>query len=251
MIPFHSISSNGRTPLAGNNLLMVVLSCLSWVRYMGSITLYCDETAFKTLDKIGLTKFYSHINTEFLSSLSLNRKYWAAGKILSMGEIGTGAFSVDIDLCIKKTLPIKEDFDVLVAHVEPFNCYLPLESIKLLNGVDYNSCNPLNTSLLYFKNKELQKKYLESFKLHLSRGVGDMVFIEQRLLGMLSSDYKVKTLNPIANGPWVDNEYFTHYWKLKHDKSKEESLRIEILSKIASICKDLNCTDFYKSCRNI
>jgi len=199
------------------------LSALSWKRLYGRIYLYTNEEWLKEIEALGFDTVYDKIDTKALSTIpkEVNQKvYWAYGKLHISSLIDEDEFVlIDNDLWINEELNFDSTMSFMGYHYENFNQKDPSTPY-----VDFDNLIPskyvgrwnkklmaTNCALLWINNKELKNQWLsiakdiatnpDQVEIEDPSNVRKMIFIEQRLLPMISEEmnlpYSVFMTTPV------------------------------------------------------
>ncbi len=191
------------------NLLVQLVSALSWRQLMGPIHLYCDQAHLAKLTPYGLEQVYEHIDTHLLETSQFpDGRYWAFGKLLVAEALAarspqTGFALVDTDLWLtaKPRLLTGVPPKHVGLHWEAFQedypdtPYLhPGELDPAWESIPARWDGPaVNCALLYLRDPELVARWVAQARRIMLADVGsdsrgfsrEIVHVEQRLLPAL------------------------------------------------------------------
>ncbi len=191
------------------NLLVQLVSALSWRQLVGPIHLYCDQAHLAKLKPYGLDQVYEHIDAHLLETSQFpDGRYWAFGKLLVAETLAarspqTGFALVDTDLWL--TAKPKLLTGVPPKHVGlhweafqedyPDTPYLhPRELDPAWDSIPARwKGDAVNCALLYLRDPELVSQWVAQARRIMladagthSRGFSrEIVHVEQRLLPAL------------------------------------------------------------------
>ncbi|MDR2864792.1 MAG: hypothetical protein LBV68_04175, partial [Spirochaetaceae bacterium] len=182
-------------------LLTTILSALKWRQLNGNIKMITDEAGALYYQKLGIEHIWDlGIDTtldKFRDYAIDPAIFWAAGKILALGEQKIPVAMLDTDFVAWVNLEEKlEKTKLAVIHREDIDA-------KIYPGVEYFNLTgnytlpewdwtvlPCNTAFLYINDENLKEYYTEQAInfMKITPAVFDpltfMVFAEQRLLAM-------------------------------------------------------------------
>jgi len=230
-------------------ILTTILSALMWRMKNGPIKLYTDAVALDYYKRLGITNIWDGgIDTEVLTAIpsTINQEiFWAAAKLFALKNEEGPVAMIDTDLIIwEKIEKLVEGKRLLVLHREDFiECYPPFETLKKREGYipdeRWNwTIKPCNTAFAYFNDDDL-KTYYTDCALDFMEGnderplemISQMVFAEQRILGMCA-DVKQVEIYSLLDDPFQDdNKIVTHLWGTK-DLAKGDSTKNQVLCSI-------------------
>lgn len=199
-------------------VMVMIMSALSWRRHNGKIKLYADETFANFIYENNLDFLWDNgIDIKILSEPknNINSKiFWAASKIDVIRDMKLDEVHMDVDFAAwgDMTEKLKRDFDVIASHFEgvnDFNCYVPKEQLLPPSDYVFNknldwSFPAINTSFIMFKDQESKdifckecERYMENNDNELPGDI-QMVFAEQRLTAM-ALKFKGKKIETITD----------------------------------------------------
>lgn len=214
-------------------LLVSILSALTWRMYNGSITMITDIEGYEFYKTNNLMSIWNQILPTLdcrLEGIS-PQIYWAAGKILALRDIPQPSVIIDTDFIVWESIGNILTADALVcAHTEPLydDVYPDKEFFDTKPGYAFDllwnfKALPLNTCFLYMPEPSFKDYYVKksiefmnnSRSLHDNK-VWSMVFAEQRILAMCAEAKKinVKTLMDLDRLD-KSQERYTHVWNAK------------------------------------
>ena len=138
-------------------IMVMIMSALSWRRYNGKIKLYADETFANFVYENNLDFLWDNgIDIKILSEPknNINREiFWAASKMDVINDMKLNEVHMDIDFAAwgKMDEFLEKDFDVIVSHFEDvneFTCYIDKELLVPPKGYVFNK-NLLKTPYEY------------------------------------------------------------------------------------------------------
>ena len=201
---YRTIKSDSAFYMEDFEVMVMIMSALSWRRLNGKIKLYADEVFAKYVYDNNLDFLWDNgIDLKVLSEpiTNINSKiFWAASKMDVINDMKENEVHMDIDFAAWSNLDdeFNEEFDVIVSHFEPvndFTCYIDKELLVPPKGYVFNknldwNFPAINTSFIMFKNKEAKDifckecvRYMENNDTDIPNDV-QMVFAEQRLTAM-------------------------------------------------------------------
>ncbi len=235
MKAFHTIwtepvaSKHGSFCMNDYDILVMMISALSWRKHNGQIDLFADSQAVNYLERVRLQSLWDNIKPLSVSKSIKPEQFWAAGKIVALSALRSPAVSLDMDLIVWKNIDAElKKKDISVVHREKLNDVYPNKSFfKMKNGYMFNEnwswrVLPCNTALLYIKENSFRQYYTSSALKFMRQRCSDnmdqvysMVFAEQRLLSMCAAE-KGKQINALLNVDDLNNQdTFTHIWGYK------------------------------------
>lgn len=262
MRAFHAYSSRpaqkwfGREQPEGScrfedfELLMTILSALSWRRHNGSMKLYTDDACARYFEVRGLEGLWDDgIDTSALAGVRLDTNFssfWAFAKTVALAHERAPCVVMDMDLVVWKSISHLYDADFMAIHSEPldFQVYVPRDQMVAPPGYAWDDLDwtvtPCNAALLYFGSEPVRRLCADMGMqfMHnnpVSEEAGSMptygVFVEQRLypmcaarlgasIGHFLQDYHGTRL---ANG--TANTTFTHLWLYKRTLMSDAGTR--------------------------
>ena len=202
-------------------IMVMIMSALSWRRYNGKIKLYADDVFAKFVYDNNLDFLWDNgIDIKILSEPkeNINRNiFWAASKMDVINEMEINEVHMDIDFAAWGEMSsfLQKDFDVIVSHFEgvhEFDCYIHKDELVPPKDYVFNKnldweFPAINTSFLMFKNKEAKDifckeciRYMENNDTELPQSA-QMVFAEQRLTAMALKfkGMKIETLSNVES----------------------------------------------------
>jgi hypothetical protein len=231
------------------DVLTTILSALKWRELNGSIKLYTDEAGAEYVSRLGLSGLWDRgIDTDALAEANCDRinprAFWAAGKLLALQQERAPCVMVDTDFIAWRYLDeIADQPDLAVIHREPLYNGVYLTSHDLKTAEDYKfdpewswdewACN---SALVFFGNDELRRYYVaEALRFmdgnteEAKEAVSQMVFAEQRLLGMCAAakGTEIGELMPYDPEAWQRQDSFTHVWGYKDERRTDDAKREE------------------------
>ena len=223
-------------------LLVWILSILKWKQY-GEMVLYCDPETLEDIKYFGFDHLYDEINTTYLVDPKVCRginfsDYWAMPKLLAlrheMLDLGHTVIVSDQDVVPIRDPSFLLQGDVAVwsdrEHVELPGIYPALINLSLPVGFKLpawytGKAKPLNTGILYFKDKEIVRQYTD-IALSMARNNKNllkntccqtMCNAEQRTLGELvkHKNLIVRYMQARGDGLFGYNGFHTHGYKIR------------------------------------
>jgi hypothetical protein len=248
-------SQDGELALDDFQVLTTVLSALKWREFNGSIKLYTDETGAEYVSRLGLTGLWDGgIDTQALAEAKWHHinpgVFWAAGKLLALAEEPSPCVMIDTDFIVWRPLhELAHHPDLVVIHREPLydGVYLARDHLKTADGYRFSpewswdewACN---SALVFFGNDEFRRYYVsESLRFmdgnteEAREAISQMVFAEQRLLGMCAAarGIEIRELMPRDPQEWQKQDSFTHVWGYKDEMRKDDAKREEFCNHCA------------------
>lgn len=230
-------------------ILTTILSALMWRMKNGPIKLYTDAVALDYYKRLGITNIWDGgIDTEVLTAIpsTINQEiFWAAAKLFALKNEEGPVAMIDTDLIIwEKIEKLVDGKRLLVLHREDFiECYPPFETLKKREGYRPDerwnwTIKPCNTAFAYFNDDDL-KTYYTDCALDFMEGnderplemISQMVFAEQRILGMCADVKQVEIYSLLEDPFQDDNKIVTHLWGTK-DLAKGDSTKNQVLCSI-------------------
>ena len=212
---YNELANDGSIIQDRMSLMVWFLSVINWRKLGYEPVLYTDQITKAEFEKYGLAQFYSEIID--IGEISTDEKvYWASSKLYSVKKFMETYPDEDFIISDLDFIPFKDPMqfvtgDVLTYHTEYWQAYKAIDELNL--SADYTlpewitgKVNPVNTSVLYFKDKELMKELMDiqfdfMEKNNVFTNTSDandlMTFIEQRVLGEFLA-YKGKTVSFMA-----------------------------------------------------
>ena len=212
---YNELANDGSIIQDRMSLMVWFLSVINWRKLGYEPVLYTDQITKAEFEKYGLAQFYSEIID--IGEISTDEKvYWASSKLYSVKKFMETYPDEDFIVSDLDFIPFKDPMqfvtgDVLTYHTEYWQAYKAIDELNL--SADYTlpewitgKVNPVNTSVLYFKDKELMKELMDiqfdfMEKNNVFTNASDandlMTFIEQRVLGEFLA-YKGKTISFMA-----------------------------------------------------
>ena len=189
---YHVFTQYQPIPFLGVNLLVQLASALHWKRLYGSIGLICNEPFYRLLEQYpGFLDVYDTVD---YTSLNVENQtvWWAAPKILCNEFIPESEYVIlDTDLIVLDYFnPAHETFSWCGFHRETFN-YVSYKHISELTdeqSLIEAEAIPVNTALLYVKDKALITEWVNKAKAIMGTVVPEeisksyMITLEQLLL---------------------------------------------------------------------
>ncbi len=219
------------------DILTTILSALKWRELNGSIKLYTDDTGAEYVRRLGLADLWDlGIDTTALAERNwqgINPKaFWAAGKLLALREESAPCVMIDTDFVVWRSLDeLADQPGLAVIHREPLydGVYLPAHQLKTARGYRFNASWrwdewACNTSLVFFGDDGFRQYYvsealrfMEGNSKEAKEAISQMVFAEQRVLGMCArvKGIDVRELMPYDPEAWKQQDSFTHVWGYK------------------------------------
>ena len=270
MLALHSYDSKVTKNFSGLyriEALVMILSALKWRELNGDIKLYCDYDFYAWLKKIDFLDLYSVIDCTTLdkerdSSIDISKPYgfWASSKFYALDKEKTPFVMLDLDFISFVNLDyfFKQEYDFIaycqenlsgifknplyLVYPEKEGLSIPKDFI-LEDDLDW-SINPINCSLVFYKNDDLKNFYVKNAFRYMKNNKipdknkredfppSDMCFIEQRYLPMLAKNkgYRYTTFLPGAVGTGETDRYmkkdnrFFHLWAAKYKPELVEFL---------------------------
>jgi len=199
--------------------------------------------------RLGITNIWDGgIDTEVLTAIpsTINQEiFWAAAKLFALKNEEGPVAMIDTDLIIwEKIEKLVDGKRLLVLHREDFiECYPPFETLKKREGYRPDerwnwTIKPCNTAFAYFNDDDL-KTYYTDCALDFMEGnderplemISQMVFAEQRILGMCADVKQVEIYSLLEDPFQDDNKIVTHLWGTK-DLAKGDSTKNQVLCSI-------------------
>ena len=188
---YHVFTQYQPIPYLGVNLLVQLASALHWKKLYGSIGLLCNESFYRLLEQYpGFLDVYDTVD---YTSLNVENQiiWWAAPKILCNEFIPESEYVVlDTDLIVLDYFkPVHETFSWCGFHREALNVhYKHISELTDEQALIDVETNPVNTALLYVKDKALITDWVNKAKAIMNTVALDemnkshMVTLEQLLL---------------------------------------------------------------------
>lgn len=193
---YHVFTQYKPITFLGVNLLVQLASALHWKKLYGSIGLICNEPFYRLLEQYpGFLEVYDTID---YTSLNVENQtvWWAAPKILCNEIIHESEYVVlDTDMIVLDYFkPVHETFSWCGFHREVFNdtSYRHLSELTDEQALIEGESNPINTALLYVKDKDIITEWVNKAKVIMSTIVPEeitkayMITLEQLLLPTLT-----------------------------------------------------------------
>lgn len=232
------------------DLLCTILSALMWRRHNGPIKLYTDSVAYDYYKRAGILDIYDGgVDTDVLDHLPDNINYeifWASGKLFALRNEGAPIAIIDTDLIVWKPIShILEGQRVAAFHHEPLfqDIYLPSFYLKTRPGYEFDpewdwTVDACNAALTYMGDQEFLEYYTDcAFDFmrdnteYPEEMISQMVFAEQRLLGMCAHKRGIPVYFFLFD-PWQeDNDGFTHLWGAK-DQARHDAKQRAVLCRL-------------------
>ena len=233
---FKTIKSDNAFYMEDFEVMIMIMSALSWRRLNGKIKLYADDEFAKYVYDNNLDFLWDNgIDLKILSEPreNINRKiFWAASKMDVINDMKENEVHMDIDFVAWEKMDdvLNGDFDLIVSHFEDvneFKCYIdkeilvPPKDYVFNKNFDWNF-PAINTSFIMFKNKTAKDifckeciRYMENNNTELPDSA-QMVFAEQRLTAM-ALKFKGMNIQTLSNVESCQNNTtnFTHLGGLK------------------------------------
>lgn len=225
-------------------ILTTILSALKWREKNGEIKLYTDKIGKEYYEKIKLDDLWDlGIDSIYLDSIKENINpsiFWAAGKIFAVQKEETPFFLLDTDFIVWENIKhLIDNSDLIGIHTEQLypDIYLSKEYLKFPKGYKIDSdlnwnVDAINCAFLFFNNNALKEYYCsESIKFmnnNLDEPlelVSQMVFAEQRLLGMIVDKMQLKIKTFLTDPFDSNNSFFTHIWGFKREMQFDVSAK--------------------------
>lgn len=189
---YHVFTQYQPIPFLGVNLLVQLASALHWKRLYGSIGLICNEPFYRLLEQYpGFLDVYDTVD---YTSLNVENQtvWWAAPKILCNEFIPESEYVIlDTDLIVLDYFnPAHETFSWCGFHRETFNdvSYKHISELTDEQSLIEAEAIPVNTALLYVKDKALITEWVNKAKAIMDTVVPEeisksyMITLEQLLL---------------------------------------------------------------------
>lgn len=211
-------------------VLTAKLSALCWRRYNGPIYLVTDPVGAEYVRRTGLDALYDGVQV-LLSENNWNipiQKFWACSKILALRQLPLPCVILDMDLIVWEPLPLGEG-SLAAGHIEHIRpqVYPPLSEFWVSPRYRFpdwdEHAEPLNTSILYMKDRNLRDYYtrcaidfMQYERYTPDNGVRCMVFAEQRILAMCAAKMGI-TAQTFLDYDHLDSPQtlITHTWSGK------------------------------------
>lgn len=223
-------------------LLVWILSIVKWKEYGHKVILYCDKETLNEIKKFGFDVLYDEINTELFENNDNYKDidfyyYWAMPKIISLYyetyHLGNNALVADQDVVPMQDLTyLTKRADCLVwsnkEYVELRNIYPRVEELSLPKNYELPQwfsgyARPLNTGVIYFKNKQHVIEYCNEVFKYVKGNNNErkntrciaMCNAEQRMLGeyLVYKDLTYCTVQPNNEGLFNDRAFHMHGYK--------------------------------------
>lgn len=239
---YNELANDGSAIQDRMSLMVWFLSVLNWKKLGYEPVLYTDQTTKEEFEKHGLAQLYSEIVD--IGDIQADEKvFWASSKLYSVKKFMEDHPGEDFIVSDLDFIPFKDPMefaagDILAYHTEYWQSYKPINELNL--SEDYalpdwvsGTENPVNTSVLYFKDKDMMKELMDvQFEFMTKNGIftdtheanDSMVFIEQRVLGEFAAHKGLKfsfmakegkstfNVNAMHTGPYKRMEK-SDYWK--------------------------------------
>ena len=210
-------------------LLTMVLSALTWIRYNGEIKIVADKKVLDYLANENLLSIWNGgIELLSIDKIFSPSTFWAAGKIYALKQQIEPVAVIDIDFIVWNSLDKKLLYakDIVTAHKEEFNAVYPPENYFNMDenysfkGLSWK-VNPYNTAFLYIHDMIFKDYYVAqaiNFMRHCKENKNDvcsMVFAEQRLLSMCAEQWNLDIGVLMDYMKLNKQKSFTHIWGYK------------------------------------
>lgn len=239
---YNKLANDGSIIQDRMSLMVWFLSILHWKKLGYEPILYTDKITKAEFEKYGLTQLYSEVID--IGDITADEEvFWASSKLYSVKRFMEDHPDEDFIVSDLDFIPFKDPMefatgDVMVYHHEYWQAYRPINELNLSKDYEIpewvtGTVDPLNTSLLYFKDKELLKEIMDmqfdfmdknSIFTNTNDANDSMLFIEQRLLGeflahkgktvsfMIKKNKSTFNVNAMHTGPYKRMEK-SDYWK--------------------------------------
>ena len=236
MIGIHTISTKPKrgeisyVHLKKYELMTLILSCLYWKKFEGTIKLYCDTPFFDYISDLGLLWLWDEVDTHTIDNFSLEINpdlYWAFTKMYVNSLQTTPFCNMDLDFFSRHKIDF-QGYDLVASHIEISDKieYFYPNYIYGLPNKSFNVC------FLYVSDLETYQQYYD-FALNFALNNNErkegshraslMTFVEQRLLYKFFENKKTKVIEDHLYDSNIPDflgerkyEYF-HLWNLKED----------------------------------
>lgn len=255
-----------------------ILSILKWKEFGDSVVFYCDNGTYEKLKEFEIDKLYDEVNVEILESCDICGEihfeyYWAMSKFLAyeneIKNLGNNPIIADTDVVPMRDLSGMLNLaDILIWSNKEYlvhtTVYPKLSELSLPEGYEIpfwftGDEKPLNTGILYFRNKDNALDYIDHVEAWVKGNKNEknnnlsmtMCNAEQRMLGELAHhrNWGYFTVQPINKGIFNSYAFHTHgykdYWERGLSKFKSEVAQQWILNFLLMIRK-LNPSYFNK-----
>ncbi|MCI8627414.1 MAG: hypothetical protein HFI40_14305 [Lachnospiraceae bacterium] len=236
------IKNNGAVIIPDFELLVMVLSALTWQSIQGPIRMITDSEGAEFLAGQGLSGLWSEPPDCSLDAIPPELDaflFWAAGKLVALQTMECPCVMLDTDMIIWKNLEPLLGSHVIAAHEEelmpdiyPDPALFALqENYTFPREWDFTR-KAANTAFLYMPDRELRDYYVKSaltFMESLDRQEMDptvsMCFAEQRVLPMCVQA-KGGALEFLLDAKELDaQDFVTHLWGYKRLLLESETER--------------------------
>lgn len=239
---YNELANDGSIIQDRMSLMVWFLSVLNWKKLGYDPVLYTDEMTKAEFEKYGLAQLYSQIID--IGEIDVDQKvFWASSKLYSVKHFMETYPDEDFIVSDLDFIPFKDPMtfvngDVLTYHVEYWQAYKAINELNISEGYTLpewitGTANPVNTSVFYFKDKDLMKELMDvqfdfmeknSIFTNTNEANDSMVFVEQRLLGefllhkgktvcfMAAEGKSTFNVNAMHTGPYKRMEK-ADYWK--------------------------------------
>ncbi|MDE6501789.1 MAG: hypothetical protein K2L10_06860 [Ruminococcus sp.] len=184
-------------------ILMVVLSALTWQKYNGNIKLVADEKVLEYFQSKNLLLLWNGGSELLEVKESFSAKtFWAVGKLYAFKQQNLPIAVIDTDFIVWKNIYKLISGEVVTAHEEEISDVYPSEEYFRMDDT-YNfknlswNVNLYNTAFLYIKDMIFKEYYIfQSINfirncLESRNNVISMVFAKQRLLAMYANQWDI------------------------------------------------------------
>lgn len=199
--------------------IVTYLSVLNWKKYNGKIKLYTNKLGFENFEKLKMTHLWDEIDVTLLEQqdqkYNINSQiFWAACKLQVIQEINEPFTVLDLDLYVEKNLTEAGFFtqQLGILHFEdsslsyPFPYTMPTpNNFSFPKEWDWSSY-AINAAMVYFGDLDFKNRYAEMSLNYMHNNNGKyimdklnarMIFAEQRILGEMVYQEKIKYVNII------------------------------------------------------
>ena len=226
------IKNNGAVVIPDFELLVMVLSALTWQSLQGPIKMITDSEGARFLTEQGLAELWSEPLDCSLDEIPPERDaflFWAAGKLAALQTMECPCVMLDTDMILWKSIEPLLNNQVIAAHEEELMPDIYPDPALFALREDYTfpeewdfTKKAANTAFLYMPDKELKEYYVSSaltFMDGLDRKELDptvsMCFAEQRILPMCIAAKGMK-LEFLLDAKNLDaQDFVTHLWGYK------------------------------------
>ena len=252
--PFHRFYGDTPFSMTEHEQWTARLSALAWRRYNGAIHLFTDPEGAAYVRQIGLEGVYDSVREDLWDPYGLDqKKFWASGKLLALERMPEGCLLLDMDLIVWRPLPL-DGASLAAAHTEHLcDAFYPgtdyfLMSPRYRFPADWDyTAEPLNTSILYLKDRALKEEYLAEAIAFMraerdtpDNGSNCMIFAEQRILAMCAARRGVRARTFLNyDAPLERQTLITHTWSGKLVLSRRRAVEEVFVAQCRKRCREL------------